>query len=92
MPVGIADFVILPRWAKYVVLIAIVMGATIEIPLTGLINIFSPGTNVSIGDIFFAPFSFALSSLGIAIDFKTFAILIVFGSVILAMITIQKGS
>ncbi len=92
MPVGISDFMTLPKWAKYIILIAIILGASIEIPFTGLLNIFSPGQNVSVGDIFFFPFSFALSFIGIAINFKEFAILIILGIVILAMITIQQGA
>ncbi len=91
MPVGIADFVQLPKWAKYIVLIALVLGATIEIPLTGFLNIFSPGTNVSVGDIFFAPIAFALSFIGIPINFQEFALLIIFGVLLLAMLTMQQG-
>lgn len=90
MPVSISDFVIMPRWAKYIVLIAVVLGATIEIPLTGLINIFDLGTDFSLGDFLFAPLFIALSFLGVAIDFRGFALLIIFGVVILAMLTFQK--
>ncbi len=91
MPVGIADFIKIPKWAKYVVLIAVVLGATIEIPLTGLINVFDLGTNVSIGDIFFAPFAFALGHIGIGVDFKSFTVLIILSIVLIGMLSMQKG-
>ena len=66
MVLGVSDFVKIPEQAKYIIMIALVMGATITIPVL----------NISIGDILFSPFSFALSFMGIPVSFKEFAILI----------------
>lgn len=91
MPIAISDFVKIPTAFKYVLMFALLVGATIEIPFSGLVNVFDLGQNFSIGDIFFAPLAFGLGFIGIQTSFPQFVILIVLVGLILFMGTMNKS-
>lgn len=73
------------------ILFGLLIGATITIPFSGLVNVFNIGEDFSIGEIFFAPIAFSLSFIGIAVNFKQFVILVVIVGIILFMGTMNKS-
>lgn len=91
MPIGLADFVKIPTAFKYVLLFGLLAGATIEIPFSGIINVFDVGKDISIGEIFFAPIAFGLGFIGIPVTFRQFVILVVLVGLILFMGTMNKS-
>ena len=82
MPIGLADFAKMPDSFKFIIFIAILMGMAIPI------NAF--GIEFVIGDIFFIPISFALSTISngvIQITFQMFFVLVMV--VLLYMFTMK---
>ncbi len=66
MPIAFSDFAQLPRPFKYAFAFLLLMGGAVKIQII----------NLSIGDIFFAPFSFLFAQFGIHITYELFAILV----------------
>lgn len=74
------DFLLLPNWLKYLVLISILLGTTVTIPLIG----------IRVGDIFSPFFNFIFGGLGIGISYKEFVIIVCIIFVVILGLSLRK--
>lgn len=82
MPIGLSDFTKMPDSFKFIIFIAILLGMAFEI------NAF--GISFRMGDIFFAPISFALSVISNGAIILTFELFFVLTMVVLLYLFTNK--
>ena len=85
MPLAISDFIKIPTSFKYIVLFGVLVGATIQIPFSGILL----GSDTALGEIFFEPFRLGLEAIGIFVNFQLFVILVVLVGLVLFAITLN---